>query len=857
MKLTSSISRRGLATGLALAAMVALPATADDIEIYVGADIDTEYAKANVLFVIDTSGSMGSQMVSQSSYDPMTTYSGCYNTSRIYWTTGSPPSCSSSRWFEDHYLKCDAASSLTTTGYFQDRFARFSSNRWRSLTTSSTYKQRKVDCLSDHGIHGENTGEPEVWAADQGDGWSASESDQVDWKITGQNYTIYSGNFMNYLDTDPTVLRTRIEIIQDVLANLVDSTNAVNIGLMRFDSSAHGGMVTFAMEDIETAREDFKTEAYSYNASGNTPLSETFYEALLYFASGEVDYGDSSNPVHSVNASRQTGNTGYYDSPINSECQKNNIVLLTDGVPTSDTGANSKVAALPGFQTATGVTSCQNDHGDTDGMCLDEIAAYLYNHDLSDDFSGEQRAVTYTVGYATNQQLLQDTATAGGGRYYTANDAAELTTAFSSILSDVLAQDSTFAAPAVAVNAFNRTTHREELYFTLFRPDARQHWDGNLKKYRLGFETDPDTGEEYAQVQDRNGNDAVDADTGYFKDSSESFWLQAGELADGSQVNQGGAAALLELPRKIYTYTGATAPSDVDLTATAHELHEDNAAVTEALLDLPVGGTDPERDTLLQWARGVDVDGTFVEGGPRPVLGDPLHSRAAAVQYGGSVDNPDLTLFFTTNDGYLHAVDEGDGTELFAFVPQELLPNLKDLYLNDAGLARPYGLDGSVVTWTYDYNENGVIDTPDDHVYIYSGMRRGGNNYYALDVTNRSAPRLMWRITNDTDGDGTPDGDFAELGQSWSEPALRTIRLDGVDTKVLIIGGGYDEDQDTAVTAADDTRGRAVYIVDATTGERLWWAGPAGSGADLELADMTNSIPSNINAIRYRRGWAD
>ncbi|MFB2351136.1 hypothetical protein, partial [Priestia megaterium] len=36
---------------------------------------------------------------------------------------------------------------------------------------------------------------------------------------------------------------------------------------------------------------------------------------------------------------------------------------------------------------------------------------------------------------------------------------------------------------------------------------------------------------------------------------------------------------------------------------------------------------------------------------------------------------------------------------------------------------------------------------------------------------------------------------------------------------------------------------------DATTGERLWWAGPAGSKADLELADMKYSIPATPAVI--------
>ena len=55
-------------------------------------------------------------------------------------------------------MHCNAgAASLANTGFYQDRMARYSSNRWRYLTTSSTYKQRNVECDADAGGHGHNT----------------------------------------------------------------------------------------------------------------------------------------------------------------------------------------------------------------------------------------------------------------------------------------------------------------------------------------------------------------------------------------------------------------------------------------------------------------------------------------------------------------------------------------------------------------------------------------------------------------------------------------------------------------------------------------------------------------------------
>ncbi len=67
----------------------------------------------------------------------------------------------------------------------------------------------------------------------------------------------------------------------------------------------------------------------------------------------------------------------------------------------------------------------------------------------------------------------------------------------------------------------------------------------------------------------------------------------------------------------------------------------------------------------------------------RKDMGDPLHSRPATVIYGGPADDPDLTLYATTNDGYLQAINAQTGEELWAFVPRVMLDRIEELYDND------------------------------------------------------------------------------------------------------------------------------------------------------------------------------
>ena len=93
-------------------------------------------------------------------------------------------------------------------------------------------------------------------------------------------------------------------------------------------------------------------------------------------------------------------------------------------------------------------------------------------------------------------------------------------------------------------------------------------------------------------------------------------------------------------------------------------------------------------------------------------MGDPLHSNPVVINYGGTDANPDITLFAATNEGFIHAIDTRDGSEVFSFIPQELLPNLDLLYKNSGATSHPYGMDGPLTVWANDVNNNGVLQTP-------------------------------------------------------------------------------------------------------------------------------------------------
>jgi type IV pilus assembly protein PilY1 len=249
--------------------------------------------------------------------------------------------------------------------------------------------------------------------------------------------------------------------------------------------------------------------------------------------------------------------------------------------------------------------------------------------------------------------------------------------------------------------------------------------------------------------------------------------------------------------------------------------------------------------------------------------------------YGNDSDDdyPIAKLFVGTNDGGLRMINEYDGKEGWIFYPNSMLGNTSAnafvdsgrqslLKANDLG-SHIYGIDDTPVARVFDQNRDGRIDPGSDFVHVYFGLRRGGDQLFAINATPTSEitdreqaatpviePEILWRI------DGT-DTDFAALGQTWSTPRpARILGKDGPGT-VLIFGGGYSVEQDGAAgdgVAADggdiyndesngDADGDAIYIVDADTGERIWWAGGTGSGAHLEVSGMNTAIAAPVTLL--------
>jgi type IV pilus assembly protein PilY1 len=139
-------------------------------------------------------------------------------------------------------------------------------------------------------------------------------------------------------------------------------------------------------------------------------------------------------------------------------------------------------------------------------------------------------------------------------------------------------------------------------------------------------------------------------------------------------------------------------------------------------------------------------------------------------------------------------------------------------------------------------------------VLMYFGMRRGGDVYYALDITDPDLPQVLWRKEPGTGTDAYGEAQLPNLGQSWATVTPTRIDIQGATQNThklaLVVAGGYDPSQDATATSTD-TQGNSIYIIDSLSGDLLWRGSASGATQNFSTAgwSMDYSFPADIRVI--------
>jgi type IV pilus assembly protein PilY1 len=595
------------------------------------------------------------------------------------------------------------------------------------------------------------------------------------------------------------------ELLREALPSaLAPWRDRLRVGLMVFGGGEPGGQLLLPVGDL-AGEGDWQrfNDLLSFPSAENpeeftSTLAEALLDGIYYF---ERERTTAKAPVAGAE---------FPVSPIASACQKNIFIVIAPG-----RGAGAAVAERTDHLSLT--------DGDGDGYVADEVAARAYTGDLSADWEDRQNLRTHVLALAGEDAQLRAVAEDGRGLYRNATNAAEICAALGEMLANLTAEAaSSFTTPTLASGVGVSTATPSRIYLSSFQPRSQKPWRGNLKKYAVDGK---------GRIVDKNGAvalcpDARDAAAcagtaaGNFKPGSVSFWSSC---ADGGVVTAGGAGEVLLSGEERRLYSNLS--DQADLT------HSANAVRLANLSPARLGLSDAEvTGRLLAYLHGTDAfdeDGDGVTDEPRDwFLGDLLHARPTVVPFRRFSPNAEAesdpalnrTLIFVGgNDGMLHAFRDADGAELWAFIPDVLLPELAGL----AGVAHGYFVDGTAVPFIYDRDGDGNIgpgpeqeaddsDPPgmvdngaDDRVVLLFGLRRGGAAYYALDVTVPERPKFLWKFDRETvGGDGRPL--FPDLGESWSEPRLARVRIGGAVRDVAFIGAGYDVAEDGRFGAVAD-----------------------------------------------------
>jgi Tfp pilus tip-associated adhesin PilY1 len=172
------------------------------------------------------------------------------------------------------------------------------------------------------------------------------------------------------------------------------------------------------------------------------------------------------------------------------------------------------------------------------------------------------------------------------------------------------------------------------------------------------------------------------------------------------------------------------------------------------------------------------------------------------------------------NDGMVHSIQASNGHELCAFIPKSVLH-----ILNEFKLGHRYTVD--LTMKAADIYSPGGAGTPwagaGWHTVLASGLRKGGDHYFALDITDDNNTDCdlnpMWEMTDDN------------MGYTWSVPTFGRININGTQKYVLFVGGGYENVAD---------KGNRVYILDVEDGEIL---------KEFQVGSATNNVPSELLVI--------
>jgi type IV pilus assembly protein PilY1 len=516
-------------------------------------------------------------------------------------------------------------------------------------------------------------------------------------------------------------------------------------------------------------------------------------------------------------ASLETARTYFLDpagniqTDVQKDCRENFVILVTDGgescatVPVAGAGS-------PGDKAAQLLAASINDLGGA--------RTYVVALD-GGELRAEERAILADIAAQGSPD--------GSGTYYSANSPARLLSALNAIIGSILGEQYSFVNLVVpTLRAEDNLMLIQASFNTPTVPPANPDtplWQGSLKAFPM--------------------DSAGQVTTSELQITAAPLWEAGAVLASATASARtiktvvGGSLVNFVRPSTAALRAAMNVTLDVNGSGTV------TSADADMVIDVVRGTLPSNRGFLGDIFHSVPivvgpalptyVDRTFDPASPTQLLTLAAAPDTYAAFRTGAAGTRKRLVLVGANDGMLHAFnggtynggtglyDRGDGAELWAFIPPQMLPRLQYLAVNQG---HRYYVDGSpkVADVWLDANNDGIkaADGSEWRTVLVGGFRQGGEGLYALDITDTQNPAFMWT--------------FLTTGFSWSEPAFAKIkvRIGGrlVDRWVVFVGGGYDP---------AGNLGRRVHAIDIQTGLAIWqYTTSSPVAASPLVVDMDN-----------------
>jgi len=601
-----------------------------------------------------------------------------------------------------------------------------------------------------------------------------------------------------------------------------------------------------AINDFTTSQKStWFTKVYSQSPGGGTPLKTAL----------------------SVAARNMAGKVG--PDPQQYSCQQNFILLSTDGYWNAGTPNGVKLDGTTSIgnqdnnvSTAPRPQYDGNLSGSSDTLA--DVAWYYYNTDLRPtsgpcntgvagadvcqdnvpisglDDAPWQHVTLFTLGLGTNGQLnyttdylsggsadynaivsgsknwpvpvgdklttiddLWHAAVNGHGQYFSARNPDLLVSGLNQALAGVSAR---LAAGAAAATSNLEPVAGDN--FAFVASYTTKEWTGDLQSRTIDLTTGA-----LSATANWSAQSLLDAATTDSTDTRTIFTFLNGAKTDFNPTSFTAA-------QKAAWFTPTTAP--VLSQAGGWTVAQAAQATPDSIINYLRGqfgneerGSNPGNNQLYRVRS--HVLGDIIDGKPVYMRAPPFNyaeNNYAAFKSSSAVTSRTGTVFVGANDGMLHAFDSLTGSEIWAYIPSFVLPNLKNLASDGYTNNHQFYVDGSpVVTDVWNGSAWKTI--------LVGGLGGGGKGYYALDVTTPGSPIVLWEYSD------------TNLGYTYGNPVVGKLS-DG--SWNVFFTSGYNN--------IGDGVGR-LYVLDAYTGAYKFTVS-TGVG--------TTTSPSGLSKIA---GWVD